>query len=145
VADYSLGCIVGNPAVKRIGGIGIMTTAKAKAGYMAVGALLTILVLLPLLKQAKREQEWGLLLTPEEVKGACGKPQADDVYTLTYVDGDLRTELRFMGANHKIFLNHVKWTSSKGGSGDIYKVSKDLISDHVKRGWLPACLERAAE
>jgi hypothetical protein len=51
---------------------------------IAVGALLTVLVLYPTLKETKREQQWGLLLSPEDVKGTCGKPQADDGYKLTY-------------------------------------------------------------
>lgn len=71
-----------------------MTTIKAKAGYMAVGALLTVLFLFPTLKETRREQKWGLLLSPEEVKVTCGKPQADDWYKLTYIEGDRRVELR---------------------------------------------------
>jgi len=45
-----------------------MTTAKAKAGYMLVGVLLTVFIFYPTLKQTFREQKDGLLLSPEEVK-----------------------------------------------------------------------------
>src|SRR6266853_2642657 len=62
-----------------------MTTIKAKAFYMLVGVALTVFVLYPTLKQTFREQKDGLLLSPEEVKSTCGKPQVDDLYTLTYV------------------------------------------------------------
>jgi len=122
-----------------------MTTAKAKAGYMLVGVLLTVFILYPTLKQTFREQKDGLLLSPEEVKAACGRPQADDLYKLTYVEGDRRVELQFMGANHRMFLNDVKWHSSKGGAGEIRQVTKERISDFVKQGWLPVCLEDLAQ
>ena len=46
--------------------------------------LLTLLALYPTLKETRREQRWGLLLTPEDVKGVCGKPESDDGYRLTY-------------------------------------------------------------
>jgi hypothetical protein len=121
-----------------------MTTIKAKAFYMLVGVALTVFVLYPTLKQTFREQKDGLLLSPEEVKSTCGKPQVDDLYTLTYVDGDRRVVLQFMGANHRMFLNNVKWTSSKGGVGEIRQVTKVGISDFVKHGWLPVCLEDLA-
>jgi hypothetical protein len=121
-----------------------MTTIKAKAGYLSVGALLTVFALWPMLKETNREQRWGLLLSPEEVKATCGRPQADDIFKLTYVEGDRRVELQFFGANHRMFLQHVKWSSSKGG-GEINKVSRDAISDYVKRGWLPSCLEVVAQ
>ena len=122
-----------------------MTTNKAKAAYLAVGALLTIFILYPTLRGTMREQKWGLLLSPEEVKAACGNPHADDSYKLTYVDGDRRVELQFIGANHKMYLNHVKWQRSNGGVGDISQVSRALISDFVKNGWLPACVETASQ
>jgi len=110
---------------------------------MAAGALLTVFALWPLLKETRREQRWGLLMSPEEVKGTCGAPQADDIWKLTYVDGDRRVELRFFGANHKIFLQQVKWSSSRG-AGAINQVSSNQISEWVKSGWLPACLGQAA-
>lgn len=121
-----------------------MTTAKAKAGYMLVGVLLAVFALYPTLKLTFREQKDGLLLSPEEVKVTCGRPQADDLYKLTYIDGDKRVELQFMGANHRMFLNNVKWSSSKG-SGEIRQVSKDQISDYVKHGWLPQCMEDVSQ
>jgi hypothetical protein len=121
-----------------------MTTVKAKAGYMAAGALLTVFALYPTLKETRREQQWGLLLSPEAVKSTCGKPQADDIYTLTYVEGDRRVELQFMGANHLMFLNHVKWSSSRGG-GEINQVSREAMREHVANGWLPACVGLAAQ
>ncbi len=122
----------------------IMTTLKAKAGYTAVGVLLTLIVLYPTIKETMREQkDFGLLLSPEEVKLACGKPQADDWYKLTYIEGDRRVELQFMSFNHRMYLNKVKWSSSKD-AGNIYQVSRDAISGDVKRGWLPVCLEDAA-
>src|SRR5216683_6137166 len=117
-----------------------MTTAKAKAGYMLVGVLLTVFALYPTLKETFKEQKYGLLLSPEEVKAACGRPQADDLFKLTYIEGDRRVELEFKGVNHRMFLNHVKWTSSKG-AGNINQVTKDQLSDYVKHGWLPPCLE----
>jgi len=123
-----------------------MTTLKAKAAYFGLGALLTIFALYPTLKLTMREQQFGLLLSPEEVKITCGKPQIEDWtgYALTYIEGDRRVELQFMTANHRMYLNKVKWASSKGGVGQITKVSRDSISDWVKQGWLPACLEQAA-
>src|SRR5579859_3771977 len=121
-----------------------MTTTKAKAGYFLVGVLLTVFALYPMLKQTFREQRDGLLLSPEEVKGACGRPQADDWYKLTYIEGDRRVELQFMGVNHRMFLNNVKWQSSKG-AGEIRQVSREQISDYVKHGWLPQCLEDVAQ
>ena len=54
------------------------TTAKAKAGYVSVGVLLTLIFLFPTLNQMRREQKQGLLLSPEEVKGTCGMPQVGD-------------------------------------------------------------------
>ena len=121
-----------------------MTTTKVKVGYMLAGVLLTALILYPKLKETRREQPWGLLMNPEEVKGACGKPQVDNIYDLTYISPDSRIELRFMGMNHQMYLNHVRWNSSKGGVGDINKVTKDLVSDWVKRGYLPQCLDELA-
>jgi hypothetical protein len=50
-----------------------MTTLKAKAGYLAVGVLLTLIVLYPTLRQTMREQKFGLLLSPEEVKACLRK------------------------------------------------------------------------
>jgi hypothetical protein len=123
----------------------MMTTAKAKAGYLLVGALLTVLVLFPTLKETFREQKYGLLLSPEEVKATCGRPQTDDLFKLTYVDGDRRVELQFMGVNHRMYLNHVKWSSTKGGVGDINQVSRAAIGDYVGHGWLPPCLKDSAQ
>jgi hypothetical protein len=120
-----------------------MTTVKAKAGYMAAGALLTVFSLYPMLKETRREQRWGLLLSPEEVKLTCGKPQADEIFELIYVEGDRRLELQFFGWNHRIFLQHVKWSSSRG-SGQINQVSREQLSEYVKNAGLPACLEAAA-
>lgn len=120
-----------------------MATNKEKLGFLLAGALLPILILYPILKDTGREQASGLLMTPEEVKATCGKPQLDNIYELTYVTGDRRVELRFMGFNHRIYLNHVNWTSSSG-AGDINKVSEDLVNDAVKRGYLPQCLGDAA-
>jgi hypothetical protein len=122
-----------------------MTTTKAKAGYMAVGALLTVFILYPKLKETMSEQKQGLFLSPEEVRLKCGKPQTEDTWGFlpTYVDGDRRMELQFMTVNHRMFLHRVKWSTSKGG-GEINTVSKNMISDYVKRGWLPSCLEDAA-
>ncbi len=120
-----------------------MTTTKAKVCYTAAGVLLTVFALYPTIKETMREQRWGLLLSPEDMKGTCGKSQADDIYKLTYVDGDRHAELQFIGANHRMFLQHVKWSSNKD-RGDINQVSREAISDYVKRGWLPSCLEDAA-
>src|SRR5579864_6659892 len=105
-----------------------MTTAKVKAFYLVVGALLTLVILWPTLKESRRETEWGLLLSPEEVKATCGKPQQDDIYKLIYVDADRRVELQFMGFNHREYLKKVNWTLTKGGAGGINVVSRDLIS-----------------
>ncbi len=122
-----------------------MTTAKARAGYLFAGALLTVLILYPTLKETSREQRFGLLMSPEEVKTACGTPQTDDLYRLTYVEGDKRVDLQFMSVNHRTFLNHVKWNSSKGFPvGDINQVSMATITESVKDGSLPACVEAAA-
>ena len=120
-----------------------MTTIKAKVSYTAAGVLLTVFALYPYLKAMMREQRVGLLLSPEDVKAACGKPQSDDIYTLTYIDGDRRVELQFMGSDHRMFLNRVKWSSSKA-SGQITQVTRQAISDYVKYGGLPTCLEQAA-
>lgn len=120
-----------------------MTTAKAKAGYLIVGALLTLFILYPTLKETRREQPQGLLLSPEEVKAACGKPQVDDLFKLTYVENDRNLELQFMGWNHKMYLSDVKWGSSNS-SGHIPRVSTDAISDYVTRGALPTCLGELA-
>lgn len=124
-----------------------MTTSKAKAGYMVVGALLTLFILYPALKGMRREQAQGLLLTPEEVRVRCGKPQAEDMYgyELIYIEDDRRVELQFMGANHRMYLNRVKWSSSKGGVGDIKQVTTNSISYFVKNGWLPSCLEELSQ
>jgi hypothetical protein len=120
-----------------------MTMIKGNVGYLLAGVLFTVLILSPFLREMGREQASGLLMTPEEVKFVCGKPQLDNIYELTYVTGDRRVELRFIGVNHRIYLNHVNWTSSSG-VGDINKVSKELLSDAVKRGYLPQCLDDAA-
>jgi len=112
---------------------------------MAVGVLLTVIVLYPTLRETMREQKYGLLLSPEEVKATCGKPQQDDIFKFTYVDTERRVELQFMAVDHRMYLNNVKWSATKGGVGSIDKVSRDLISEHVKVGGLPACLEAAAQ
>ena len=119
-----------------------MTPVKA-AAFMVLGAVLTILVLYPLLKQTRREQQWGLLMTPEDVKAVCGRPQTDDIYTLTYVLGERHIELRFYGMNHQMFLQQVKWGSDRG-AGDINQVSRTAIDQYVANGQLPACLGQAA-
>lgn len=116
---------------------------KGNVGYLLAGVLVTVLILYPILKETGREQPSGLLMSPEEVKATCGQPQLDNIYQLTYVTGDRRVELRFIGVNHRMYLNHVNWTSNSG-VGDINKVSKDLVSDAVKRGYLPQCLDDAA-
>ena len=118
---------------------------KAKVGYTLLGALLAVLILFPTLRETFREQKYGLLLSPEEVKATCGRPQIDDLFKLTYVNGDRRVELQFMGVNHRMYLNHVKWSSTNGGVGDINLPAKDAISDYVKHGWLSVCLEDAAK
>ena len=119
---------------------------KGKIIYTLLGVVLTVFVLYPTVKETFREQKVGLLLSPEEVKGSCGKPQEDEVYKLTYFDGDHRTELRFTGVQHRMFLTNVKWSSVKsGGTGEIRVVSQDAVSDYVKHSWLPACLEDATK
>jgi hypothetical protein len=93
------------------------------------------------------------MLSPEDVKTSCGKPQVDDIYTLTYVNGVRRVKLEFLGVNHRMYLNKVKWDvqtngqatfNANGGLGDISQVTRDLINEHVKAGNLPACLGEAA-
>jgi hypothetical protein len=121
-----------------------MTTVTVRAGFALLGALVTVLALYPILKATRRDQQWGLLLSPEEVKATCGKPQSDDIFTLTYVEPDRRVELQFFGASHRMFLSHVKWHSSQG-SGDIYQVTGKEISDAVAKGHLPACVGLAAQ
>jgi len=117
---------------------------RTRVIFFVVGILFALIAVYPMLKLTMREQNWGLLMTPEDVKLSCGTPQADEIYKLTYVVGDSRVELQFMGANHRWFLRHVKWGSSDGG-GDINQVSRDLISQYVKSGQLPQCLEAAAQ
>lgn len=119
-------------------------TALKSLGFAALGALITVLVLYPTLKETRREQQWGLLLSPEDVKTTCGRPQTDEIYKLTYIDGDKRVELQFYGYQHRMFLQRVNWSSSKG-AGDIYQVSREQISESVKYGYVPACLELAAQ
>jgi hypothetical protein len=120
---------------------------------IVVGVVLTVLALYPALRETRRNQRWGLLLSPEEIKAACGNPQADDGYKLTYVGGDRHVELQFMGVGHKMYLRQVKWNvgtsdlakfNAAGGSGEIRLVTSDAISDYVKSGNLPACLGEAA-
>ena len=50
---------------------------------VVVGALLAVFALYPTLQETRRNQRWGLLLSPEEIRAACGNPQADDGYKLT--------------------------------------------------------------
>jgi hypothetical protein len=123
-----------------------MTGMKAKVGYFVAGVLLTVFALYPLLRETRREQPLGLLLSPEEIKSACGNPQRDDIYTLAYSIGDRRVELEFMGANHRMFLHHVKWAGIQTGvpTGSINQVTKDSIAFGVKNG-LPSCFELAAQ
>jgi hypothetical protein len=118
-----------------------MTRVKA-AGCVVLGALLAALFLYPFL--ARREQRWGLLMTPEDVKTSCGIPQTDNIYDLKYVQNDSQLELRFFEANHSMFLQHVKWSSSHG-SGDINQVTLDGINQYVENGGLPRCLAQAAK
>jgi hypothetical protein len=120
-----------------------MTLPKA-AGFVVLGALLAVIALYPLLKQTRREQEWGLVMTPEDVMSVCGRPQSDNIYTLTYIQGDKHIELRFYGMNHRMFLQHVKWNSNRE-AGDINQVSRAAIDQYVASGALPACLSQAAK
>jgi len=124
-----------------------MATLKERLGYGVLGVVLTLAVLYPWLKETRREQRWGLLLTPEDVKGACGQPESDDGYRLTYTIGNRYMELNFFGANHRLFLQKVTFHAAPQGvpSGDIYVVTREQIKEHVRKGWLPACLEQAAE
>jgi len=100
---------------------------------VAIGVLLTIFTLYTSLEETRREQRWGLLLSPEEVKGRCGKPQADDGYKLTYFDGNRHLELQFMGMQHRMYLADVRWSAETsdparfkavGGTGDINRVTR---------------------
>jgi len=124
-----------------------MTTLKERLGYGALGVLLTVVVLYPMLKETRREQRWGLLLTPEEVKSACGKPETDDGYRLTYTIGDRHMELNFFGMNHRMFLQKVTFHRAPDGvpSGSINVVTSEQISEHVRKGFLPACMEQVVE
>ena len=117
--------------------------AKTKAGYLLLGVLLAVLFLYPIVKETFREQKYGLLLSPEDVKATCGKPQIDDWSKLTYIEGDRRVELQFTGVNHRMYLKHVQWSTNKT-SGDINQVSVHLINEYVGQGSLPACLNVAA-
>ena len=118
--------------------------AKVKAGYLLLGVLLAVLCLYPTVKETFREQKYGLLLSPEDVKATCGKPQIDDLFKLTYIEGDRRVELQFTGVNHRMYLSHVQW-STNNASGSINLVSVHLINDYVGQGSLPACLKVAAQ
>jgi hypothetical protein len=124
-----------------------MTTLKERLGFGALGVVLTLLVLYPMLKETRREQRWGLLLTPEDVKGACGKPQTDDMFRLTYTIKDRYMELSFFGANHRMFLQKVTFHAAPDGvpSGTINVVTVEQINEHVRKGWLPACMEQAVQ
>jgi hypothetical protein len=113
-------------------------------GCVALGALLTLVILWPTIRDSRREQRWGLLLAPEDVKATCGKPQADDIYTLTYVEGDRTVRLQFFQTNHRMFLQNVHWASSKG-SGEIKQVTLSQIDQYVRNGWVPPCLGFAAQ
>src|SRR5260370_24077142 len=113
---------------------------KGKLLYTLLGVVLTVLVLYPTLKSTFREQPFGLMLSPEEVKGICGRPLTDDGYLLTYLHRDRRVELRFMGVQHRMFLTDVKWTSNTG-AGEIRQVTKDAISDYVRHDYIPIFLE----
>jgi hypothetical protein len=132
--------IEGNPDYSA----GVIPTLKAKIIWFVAGVLITLLVLFPILRDTTREQRWGLLMSPEEVKLNCGTPQADDGYKLKYVTGDRSVELQFFDWNHKFFLNRVTW-NSPGESGSIYKVSLAQITQSVADGKLPVCLQKAAE
>jgi hypothetical protein len=109
--------------------------------------ILTLVVLYPKLKETSRERRWGLSLTMEDVKLACGPPQADGPYQLKYIVGNRYMELSFLEANHRMFLQNVKFHAVPDGvpSGQIYKVTQEQISDYVKKGFLPACLEQAVQ
>jgi len=124
-----------------------MASLKERLGFGALGVLLTLLVLYPMLKETRREQRWGLLLTPQDVKGACGRPESDDGYTLTYKIRDRYMELSFFGMNHRMFLQKVKFHAVPEGvpSGGINVVTQEEISEHVRKGWLPACMEQAVQ
>jgi len=124
-----------------------MASLKERLGFGALGMLLTLLVLYPMLKETRREQRWGLLLTPQDVKGACGRPESDDGYTLTYKIRDRYMELSFFGMNHRMFLQKVKFHAVPEGvpSGGINVVTQEEISEHVRKGWLPACMEQAVQ
>ena len=120
---------------------------KHKALYFFAGVLLTVIALYPTLKQTRREQQWGLLMTPEDVKLACGKSESDDISRLAYSIGNRHVELRFVGMNHRWFLQHVNFRAIPDGVpvGDIYQVTKRAISDDVEKGFLPSCLLQAAQ
>jgi hypothetical protein len=117
---------------------------KGKLLYTLLGVVLTLLVLYPIVKTTFREQSYGLMMTPEEVKGLCGPPQSDNGYVLTYLYHDHHVELGFMGVQHRMFLTDVKWTSSTG-AGHIRQVTKDQISDYVRHDYIPICLEDLAK
>lgn len=118
--------------------------AKVKAEYLLLGVVLAILFLYPALKETFREQKYGLLLSPEDVKATCGKPQIDDLFKLTYIEGDRRVELQFTGVNHRMYLKHVQW-GTNNISGSINQVSVHWINEYVGQGALPACLKVAAQ
>jgi hypothetical protein len=128
-------------------GVTEMAILKERLGYGALGVVLTLAILYPWLKETRREQQWGLLLTPEDVKGACGRPQSDDGYTLTYIIGDRYMALNFFGANHRMFLQKVTFHAVPQGvpSGGIYVVTRDQITEHFRKGYLPACIEQAVQ
>jgi len=128
-----------------------MATLKERLGYgalgAALGAALALFAVYPWLKEARREQQWGLLLTPEDVKSACGKPESDDGYRLTYTIGDRYMELNFFEMNHRMFLRKVKFHAVPQGvpTGDIYQVTREQISEYVRKEFLPTCMEQAVQ
>jgi hypothetical protein len=52
---------------------------KGKIIYTLLGVVLTVFILYPTVMETFREQKVGLLPSPEEVKGSCGKPQGNDI------------------------------------------------------------------
>jgi hypothetical protein len=129
-----------------------MTTVREKLFYVGAGVLLTLFVVSPVLKETMRQTRWGLLLSPEDVKVACGRPQQDDVFKIMYGDQYRHLELQFIGVNHRMYLSKVSWGSinstgavNQVAAGKIDKVSRQTIIDYVKAGTLPVCLERAIQ
>lgn len=120
-----------------------MTTMKVKVLYFAAGILLTVFALYPMLKETRRDQPSGMLLSPEEVKLSCGKPKVDDTYVLKYVEGDKSIELEFLSANHRMFLARLKSSGGNGSSGGVSLASTDAIKSYkeISKGWIPSCMD----